>query len=257
MRRLFISTVLVSSILIAGCGASRKLSKVGLRELSSDELAEASDRISQLRATVQNLDKIPRACSSEIRSEFVSLSSAKVALLGCPQGFVEVTQVASPLLKLEERALLEEMANAQCRGVAESQREIELRSFADSFERDGPIGRRKAQEPESLDEDINTLTALHDSIDEILAKNLRLERWVRVQNGPYILSEGDLPFFYDLIVRGKCEVKDNTVEQGYNAMEALEDLRQVLPAGESKQSLEKFLRGIHKLLDKKVGEYFR
>ena len=257
MRALFVVTIVVSSILFAGCGASRKLSRVGVREPSSEDPAGATDRISRLRATVQNLDSVPRACFADIRTEFVNLSSAKVVLPGCPQGFVEATQIASSMLNLEERALLDEIANAQCRGMADSQKEMDLRHFADSFERDGPIGRRKAQEPESLEEDIQTLTALRDSIHEILAKNIPLERWVRVQNGPYVLSEGDLPFFYDLIVRGKCEIKDDTIEQGYNAMQALEDLRQLLPAGDSKNSLEKFLRGIHKLMDKKVGEYFR
>lgn len=252
---LFIALVLLS-FGVGGCSTMRKISKAGVRELSSDERS-GRESISEVRARIQSSTHFARACPKELSGEIAQLAAERVATPTCPPGFVELVQVSSGMLKLEERSLLEEISGTQCRLLVDSERDLSLQKFLDSFEINGPIGRRKmaSDSTASAADDIQTLEHLRTSLDDILSINVPLEHWI-LRNGGYVLPEADLNFFYALIVQNDCRVDSNTLDDGFRAMQTLEELRRLMPDGATKSSLERFMQGLHKLIDKKVGEYF-
>lgn len=239
-----------------GCSTARKVSKVGVRALSSEE-ASQQDVLSAIRAKAQNGAFSHHACPKEVNTEFAKLAGTKVSVPSCPAGFVEVVQLASPLLKLEERSLLEEVAGTQCRAMIDSEQYIYVKNFLDAFELDGPVGRRKGitESVASMEEDFRILERLRNSLDEVLSLNVPMERWVS-RNGGYVLPEGELAFFYNLIGQSGCRVDESAIDDGFRAIQTLEELRRLLPEGATKNSLEFFMQGVHRLIDKKVGEYF-
>ena len=250
------TTVAILAVFLSSCSTARKVSKVGIRSLSSEEAAQR-DMISGVRAKAENGAYNSKLCPKEINSEFAKLAAAKVPQPSCPQGFLELVQVSSSLLKLEERSLLEELANTQCRALVDSEQYIYVRNFLDRYESDGPIGRRKGitESVISMAEDFKTLERLRSFLDEILSVNLPMERWI-ARNGGYVFPEVELGFFYNLVTQNNCRVNEDDIDDGFRAMQTLEELRRLIPEGATKNSLELFMQGIHRVIDKKVGEYF-
>jgi hypothetical protein len=259
LRYAIYTTILLSSLVLSGCGTSRKISKVGLRELSSDEAGLSRDRVSELRAKIQNLDHISGSCPPEVRKNFSALASVKALPPNCPAGFVEKVQIARPLLNMEEQSIVDEIVNVNCRNLVDSKRDGDLRHFAESFESSGPIGRHrgeaKSEDEEDLKEGIDKLVTLKNALNEILAINIPFERWLE-RNGYYVLPEGDLDFFYNLIVQNSCRVTGDIVDDGIHAVRAIEDLQRLLPENEAKGDLKKFSNELQKLIGKKIGDFF-
>jgi len=241
---------------LVGCSTARKVSKVGLRELSSEEGGQ-QNALSEVRAKIQNTTRFSRACPKEVESELAGLAALRVLAPSCPKGFMELVQISTNMLKLEERSLLEEMSTAQCRSMVELELDSSLRGFLDEFEIDGPVGRRKGitESFVSMEDDFKTLERLRSSLNEVLSVNVPFERWI-ARNGNYVLPEADLHFFYSLVIQNGCRVDSDVIDEGFRAMQTLEELRRLMPDGSAKSSLELFMQGIHKLIDKKVGEYF-
>lgn len=249
MRVLF---VLSTCLVLAGCGATRKLSQVGLREPSSVRENEA---VSELRSRIHVTPKMASTCPGEAHL-FPELAMERVKFPTCPSILVESFQLSMKYLKIEERTTLEEVIGSQCRSLAQGQFGDSLETLLANFETTGPLGRRKqiVQTVQSMSDEIQTLTKLKQGLEEVVYKILPLDRWVEA-NGEYLIPEEELARLEHLLIQRSCRAEER-VDKSYDATRALEDLARVLEEGEQRTRLETFLNGIHKIIDEKIREFF-
>lgn len=240
--------VLLPVLLASGCGATRKISKVGLREPAS--VSEGS-AITALRARMSALVDVPKACPKQVREQFAPVAAARVNPPPCPPEFSERVLEAYPLLRSEERSALDEIVSTQCRSLGGP--ETSLASLVSSFESSGPMGRLQAQG--SNDRDQKILRRLQASLQELTEVNLALQRWVK-RNGPNVLSEEELGYFSRLVVDRRCDLSEAEIDQSYRMIRGLEGLAEILPAGETRARIETLLEGLHQIIDGQVKEFF-
>ncbi len=251
MRRVVSLAMMASALIMLGCSTTRKISQVGLRNPASVPEELQSEPISALRARVQLLTQLPRECPDGIQRELPWLAQQQVKLPLCPAGFTERMQQNLNLFRLEERGFLEEVVGSQCRSLSAEDRQVMLRSLLESFRQMGTVQRTE----DGSSENGRTMEELRENLSSLLLVNLPLERWV-VRNGRWAIPEGDLEQLESIIVRGACRVQASQMEQGYQTLQTMEDLQSLLPDGEQKARLGKFLNGFHKLIDNKVVEFF-
>ncbi|NUM88771.1 MAG: hypothetical protein HUU37_06175 [Bdellovibrionales bacterium] len=232
MRRTLMAAWLAGILLMTGCGATRKISQVGLRNPAS--VPDEAEPASELRMRMQS--QLPKACPGPVRQELAWLAQQQVKLPLCPAGFTERVQQELMHFRLEERSFLEEIVGSQCRSLSAEDRQTMLRDMTEALQ---------STEREDIREGLNVL----------LLVNLPLERWV-VRNGRWVLPEAELERIHALVVQGSCRVDAARMEQSYQTLQVLEELQRLLQDSQQKDRLERFLGGYHKIVDSKVMEFF-
>jgi hypothetical protein len=244
------------AILILGltaCAASRKLSQVGLREPAS---VQVEAQVSPLRAKVIAVTKLPASCPKNVQ-DFPELALEKIAFPSCPEGLEESVQLSQPFLKLEERSTMEEVIASQCRSLGFNEFGDSLESMLSSFDTTGPQGRHaKVYETlTSVEGDAKILAGLKGRIQELVNYHLPLDRWMK-RNGDFILPDDDLTQLNHLIIEKSCRMTDQEVDQAYRTIRSLEELSDILKEGPQEERINRFLEGMHQIIDKKLKEFF-
>jgi hypothetical protein len=231
--------VALSLVLIAGCSSERKLSHVESRVPASTGARQQSAD-SAIRARLASQAIFHESCPIEVR-ELAALSSARVNFPPCPDSIVVSYQAAKELLNLEERTAVEEMIGMQCRrspreGISETIHSI-LR------EQEGkPVTARDH---------------LRASLKGVEASAEPLNLWIR-NNGELALPEEQLLFFDRLVNHDACKMTDQEIDLSYRVLRSLDDLARIQGEAEiQRRRITRLLLGVHKIMDRKIGEYFR
>lgn len=236
-----------------GCGTTRKISQVGLRDLASS--SQSANVFSELRLRASSLKAMPNSCPAQIKSLYPILASELVAFPNCPKELAEQFQQAMPYLQMQERTTLEEVMNSQCRSMARGQFSESVEGLYSTFDSSGPMGRQKENGKVMDGAAQSILTNLKKGISELVEVHLPLDRWVE-KNGNFVLPEDDLSFLHHLLVDKKCKMTTEDLEQSYQSMHALEELEKITPNEGQKDKLDHFLDGVHKVIEQKIREYF-
>jgi len=256
MKRLFI-IIVAGVVLLPACATSRKLSQVGLREPSSLEESSTKEEISVNRGRLAAFQKSASPCPQGFAQQIREIALEKIILARCPIRLAAHLQSTINMLLLEERSLLEEIANSQCQSILRAQQEDSLLNLVENFENTGPVGRRRQiiESLRSQQEDFQQLTNLKESLQEVLLVNLPLERWV-ARNGKFLLPEEETEFLYLVTASQSCRLGEIDFERIYHLQQNLESLERVLVSERQKQILKKFIESLHRITDNKVMEFF-
>lgn len=250
--RISLCTALALSL--AGCATPRKLSQVGLREPAA---VRDGPVLTPLRQEVMLLKELPKACPSELKSDFAAIAEERVPFPSCPASFNENFQNSLLSLKLEERSTLEEIVGSQCRSLGLGEFGDSLEQLYLNFDTTGPLGRRtSAGEGEENAAALPPLLALKSSLEEIVNQHLPLERWSR-RYGGFVLPEEDLRYLAGLVAKRGCRLGEEEVDEAYRSLRGLEDLSKILHDGPLRARIEKVLAGVHKVIDRRIQEYFQ
>lgn len=240
-------------LFLCACGATRKISQVGLRTPASDSEPAV---ISGLRTRVMQTEKLPASCSKDMQL-FPFLAGERLSFPGCPATLVENFQVGLRFLKMEERTALEEAITSQCRSLGKSQFGDPLESMLMTYDSAGPVGRRAQIDQTflSMEGDAKVLAGLKKGLEEVVYQNLPLNRWAEV-NGEFLVPERDLMQLERLILGRGCRVDEQSLEDSYQMTRSMEELVRLLKESEQRTKLERFLDGVHKIIDEKIQEFF-
>lgn len=257
MRKQFFTTLLLSTaaLSLVACASPRKLSQVGLREPAA---LRDGPVLTPLRQEAMILKDFPKACPSELKENFAALAEERVPFPGCPAGFNESFQNSLLYLKLEERSTLEEILGSQCRSLGLGEFGDSLEQLYMAFETTGPLGRR-AMITESVQDNsasLQTLLALKISLEEVVNQHLPLERWSR-RYGGFVMPEEDLRYLEGLVTKRNCRLGEEEVDEAYRSLRGLEDLSKILREGPLRTRIESVLAGVHKVIDRRIQEYFQ
>ncbi|MGZ3705605.1 MAG: hypothetical protein ACXWP1_06585, partial [Bdellovibrionota bacterium] len=98
---------------------------------------------------------------------------------------------------------------------------------------------------------------LRNVLVEVKTAGDPLNQWIR-NNGELVLPEEQLEFFDRLVNQDSCRLPDQEIDISYRILRNLEDLSHVEAEGESQRArIEKLLNGVHRVIDRKIQEYFR
>jgi hypothetical protein len=246
---------LACALSLVACSSPRKLSQVGLREPAA---LRDGPVVTALRQETIALEDFAKACPAELKTEFSALAAERVQFPACPEGFNENFQNSLMLLKLEERSTLEEVLGSQCRSLGLGEFGDSLEQLYTTFETTGPLGRRSIIKESfvSNSPDLQALASLKGSLEEIVGQHLPLERWAR-RYGAFVLPEEDLRYLHGLIVKRGCRVGEEEVDEAYRSIRGLEDLAKILKEGPLRTRIETLLAGVHKVIDRRIQEYFQ
>jgi len=252
--RLCIISVISIFVLVA-CGATRKISEVGLREPASVVSAKI-DTWSALRSKITAMQIIGPVCHKRLKRDLVQLAQEKVPLLECPAQLQSLVFNASKYLQLDDRSLLEGLLSSRCQGLARENISTQLQAVLEKFQSSRSIGRALASGTNNVDLDNGAVSGLGRSMESLLTKNLPLEKWT-LENGEYVISDTVLPFFHKFLTGNFCDLGDEDFDQTYQSIQALENLERLLPESLQRKSLQSILNGLHKLIDQKVADFFK
>jgi hypothetical protein len=244
MSRFFL--VLLAGSFCFACSATRKISNVGLRDISS---VQAAETVSERRLRASQVHSFAKDCPVELAEEFSFLVMDRVEFPPCPEKMVVSFASAAHYLKSDERTSVEEAINSQCRSLGS----VTDGTALDLIFPDSELANLSARSPGSKDAELNNLGS---AIQELIGRHLVLDRWVR-QNGDFTLPEDVLQHLEQIIVGRKCHLSDDEVDQSYRTIRVLEDVAKILPPGKQRAHIERFLRGIYEIQDRKIEEFFR
>ena len=167
--------------------------------------------------------------------------------------------MARESLSLEESSAVEELLNVQCRfspreGLAEPLQQL----LSDSQRTQRHVGKGSeltvVAEPEAPSQ---SRMALKASLHEMKAAADPVENWIRTY-GEWVMPEDQLEYFDRLAGEDACRIPDQEVDNSYRSLRALEELARIEPAQEpQRKRIEAFLRGVYKMIDRKIQEFFR
>jgi hypothetical protein len=236
------------ALLIAACSASRKISTVGLRELSSVASAQA---VSERRLRLSETKTFAKECPAELMQTVPALALENLEFPRCPDSLLNNFQTALPLLKSEERSVLEEAINSQCRSLGNSADGTSIDSVFPTSELHNLAARYAENSTDS-----KVMSATRDGITYVIEHHLPLDRWAK-QNSGYLLSEEVVISLDKIVNQRKCKLSDEEVDSSFQTIRSLEDLTRLLAEGEQRQGVEKLLSGIYSVQDRKIEEFFR
>jgi len=243
MRWWLLAFALLSS---AGCGATRKISQVGLREPSS--LHEAS-QVSEWRGKALGMSSFPKSCTKDI-SHFSALAGEKVSFPSCPKKLVDAVNSDISYLLVEDRTTLEEVVAGQCRSFSVRNFSGPVDSLFESFDLASPVSRAEEYEREG-----KSFADLSAGIQELKNHHLPLERWVR-RNGEFVLPDEEIALLFKLIVESSCRMSNIDVEPMLGAVRTLEELINVLPEGPQLERIRAFRNSVDGIVGERIREYF-
>ncbi len=244
---------------VASCSAVRRLSQVETREPAS-EAVEAG--MTSLRARMLSFQSFPKSCPPELREILPGLSQEKVKFPPCPPSLQPSYEASKAILTTPERSLVEELINSQCRTLLDS-------SFGSSplegiveglLPKDGKKADNENDEEEATplsEQDLLRRIKLRESLIEVRNLHSPLEQWIRV-NGDYAIPEEELEFVERLISQNHCRMSDQEVDQSYRTIHSLEALARIQAENEPQRDrLLRLLGGVHRIIDRKIREYFQ
>lgn len=235
------------------CSSQRKLSQVETRKLAS--VATAEVHLSPLREKVSRLERFAKACPVQLADTLPSLATEKVRVPACPESLGVAFLEAKDVLRMDERSQVEELLGSGCRALPRDFHSGPLVSLLEGLP---PASLRRGGEEEATPENEMALRMkMTEGLRQVRSVHEPLEQWVRL-HGEYVMAEEELDFFDRLVAVQQCRMGDQLVDESYRALHNLEDLARIHPAAEAqRQKLERLLSGVHTLIDRKIGEYFR
>lgn len=249
-----IGVLWISFLLLAGCGATRQISQVEVRQLSSEQ---ESNSISGVRAKLSVLNSLPVRCSSVLRENLLPLTLEKVAYPDCSSSLLSNYPKISAFLEGDEKTLMEEVVNSKCRALSSDSSMLTLESFYQNFATTGPLGRiqdSKSSKKEAPPQ-AESLEAFRKGIAETISDHSPIDRWVK-KNGDYILPDEDLSFFENFMVSHSCDRNFLEVEEGYRAIRNLEAILKHVSTPKVRERAEKLLVGLYQTIDLRAKELF-
>jgi len=249
-RRLTIGLCLAA---VVGCSSERKLSHVETREPAAAS-ARMDTSVSPLRARLGEPGYIAAGCPTSVRELLPALALERVKYPPCPEALARAYRDARAVISVNETAELEEFMSAQCRVRAHDSLADSLAALLDEREHKRP-GRDEPPAPPEVEAKLRS--ALRNALFDARSASAPIEQWVR-NNGEFVLSEEQLDFFDRLVAKGACRMSDHEVDASYRSIRSLEELAREQPEAEPQRTrLEKFLDGVHRIIERKIREYFR
>jgi len=228
---------------LGACSSQRKMPRLETRAPSAAHGSEALSALRErLMATV-----LPATCPSEIREQFPRLVDERVHFPPCPERLAGAFEAAKPVLTSGERAAVDELLGNQCRLLPGEQGGNALEDLLSELE-GGPSANGEAMRLRSL---------LREGLAEARLTHEPLAQWSRL-NGDHVLSESELSYFERLLAVKGCRLSGDDLGQSYRVVHSLEALARAQPEGaEQRRRIESFLSGVHKVIGRKIREYFQ
>lgn len=236
------------------CSSLRKLTHVDTRELASVRSEEA---VSPLRDRISKLGNFAKTCPAEVAELLPLLANERVVFPACPEKLVSGFEASKDALRSEERSTIEELIGSKCRSLPNDFGSSPLDSLIEGVV---PRPSRGGQNREEGEEEISEASLvlrmrLRDGLLEVRQLHEPLEQWIHI-NGEFVMPEEEL-LFLDKLVAEKCRMSDQEVDQSYRTLRSLEELARVHAEHEpQRKRIEQFLSGVHKIIDRKIREYF-
>ncbi len=242
---------------LASCSSQRKLSYVEKRAPASTPAESAA---SPLRAKLAAFTSFAKACPAELRELLPQLSQERVKFPPCPQALLADFQAAQAILAAQEKSTVEELINSQCRSLDPDYGGSPLDALIESVVPRPTRGAKSVdtEDASPLSEaDLMKRMRLRDTLLEVKALHSPLEQWIRV-NGDFVIPEEELTFVDRLATVEKCRMSDQEVDQSYRTIHSLEALARIQPEAEPQRGrILRFLGGVHRVIDRKIQEYFQ
>lgn len=246
--RLSATAVILGVAATMACSSQRKLSQVGNRELAS--ISADNSVLSPLREKISGNHQFAKFCPEEIRNTLPVLVTERVGFPACPAKLGAAFIAAKDILKSEERTVVEELLGSRCHSMSGEFGTSPLVALLESI----VPGSEASPLPE---EEMRLRTTLREGLQLVRTVHEPIEQWIRL-HGEFVMPEEELEFFYRLVSAEKCKMSDQEVDQSYRALHNLETLSRIQPEDEPQRlRMERFLAGVHKVIDRKIREYFR
>lgn len=244
---------LIIVFLLSACGATRKISEVGLREPASVVNADNSG-ISDLREGLSKLTKT--SCSSKFLAAFKSCVLEKLSSPGCPDRLASALINIQDKISLEEKAILEPLITGNCGGLLSEEVAQPLKNFLETYSSSGPLGRYLKSTTSLSSDSTDALKDFKALLQRLLDQNLALDIWL-ARNGSFLIPENKLYFFKDLFGLNGCAVTEDRFNDAYETLKNLEELLGVLPEGSrQKNILQIVVDELQLLFDRRVMKFF-
>lgn len=251
---LHVASVALVMMTTAACSSLRKLSHVETREPAS---VPAEVSLSPVRARLAAFTKFAKACPAELRELLPALAQERVKFPPCPQALPGHFEAVKEMLSPQEKSTVEELLNSQCRSIDSTYGGSPLDGLIENVVPSPGRKNANAEEAETMSEaELLLRMKLRDGLQEVRALHAPLEQWIRV-NGDYVIPEEELQFVDRLATREACRMSDQEVDHSYRTIHSLEALARIQPESEPQRGrIERFLSGVHRVIDRKIREYF-
>lgn len=242
---------LLGCALLTSCTSLRKISQTETRLPAG---AQGGSSISPLREKFLRDDSVAAACPAEIRELLPVLSEERVKFSVCPELLPARAEAAQAALRAEERTAVEEILAGQCRNLY---RDLHSDALNDLIQNLEPAAVQRVDRPLWNEQELRLRQDLREALLEVRQENGPLENWVRL-NGEFVIGEEPLNFLSKIVSRKDCRMNDDEVDASYRALRGLEDLTRLLGEAEPQRAkIDRFLLGVHKVVDQKIKEFFR
>lgn len=243
MSRLLILSLF---LIFVSCTTTRKISSVGLRDISS---LPGADAVSERRQRTFQAVQYAKECPQEVVDEFRFIAMERIEYPVCPEALARTFPVVAHYLKTDERNSIEEAMNTQCRSLGS----VTDGTALDLIFPEAELSNLSSRATGSPDPSLNEFRSV---VQEMIDRHLLIDRWGR-QNGEFILPEELLSHLNLIILDHKCRLSDDEVDQSYRSIRVLEDLVKILPEGKQREHVERLLKGIYVIQDRKIEEFFK
>ncbi|HEY8279365.1 MAG TPA: hypothetical protein VIH99_07070 [Bdellovibrionota bacterium] len=242
-------------LVLAGCSSQRKLSRIETREPAAVRSVPA---LSALRARLVGVQKFSAHCPSEVRQLLPVLILEKVRPPACPERLTAAFAAVRGFLRLEELSAVEGLLGGQCRSLASFDESLIFLMQEQQTSPTHPGGRENfATHVPVNEEEVAMRAALRNELFAEHEVHEPFSQWVRV-NGEYVLTEDLLGLLEPLVTGQSCRLSDQEVDQSFRTLHSLEELVRIYPEGDPQRVQEEtLLRGIHKIVERKIQEFFR
>jgi len=241
---------------LVACASQRKLSLLKSREPAA---VRSSEAFSPLRDKVSQLYVFAKSCPAEVTELLPMLANERISFPPCPENFEAHFREVASALRSEERVKIEELIGSQCRTSSSTIGSSPLDSLIEGIVQiPPPSGRDREENVNVISEaEMRLRMRLRDGLLSVRAVHEPLLHWMRF-HGEFVISDDELLFFDRLVNLGQCLMNDQEIDYSYRTLHSLETLvRLHAPAEPQRKRIERFLSGVHRLIDRKIGEYFR
>ena len=254
---LHVSSLAIGMMWMVSCSSLRKLSHLETRKPAS---VPSEPTASPLRAKLASLTKFAKSCPTELKELLPTLSQERVKFPPCPASLTEGFESAKPLLQTQERDVIEELINSHCRSIDPGYGGSPLDALIENVvprQARGATTEEEEEEAPLSEADQLKRMKLRDSLLDVRALHSPLEQWIRA-NGEFVIPEEELHFADRLATKEGCRMSDQEVDDSYRTIHSLEALARIQPESEPQRArILRFLSGVHKVIDRKIREYFQ
>ncbi len=245
-------------VAVFGCSSERKLSHVETR-LPSGANSTGDHQISPFRKQMSQAKTLPPSCPTEVRDLLGPISLERVTFPPCSEILETTFQAAHAALTVDEASVVEGLISVQCRLNPREPLPDTLEALmqADHVSRRSLNSLDEEKVSAINSEDTRNRDALRKALIDFRNVATPINQWIR-NNGEFVLSEELLEYFDHLAVRDACRMTDQEVDLSYRSLRSLEELARIKPESDPQRlRIERFLSGVHQVLDRKIQEYFR